>query len=234
MKCIALCLFVTLFSFGAFAQEDEERDYRREFTWGLNKNTYSGLIGGVVFKLAFPVDDEISNTFGLEFYNVSHPKEFKYQNQRKFVWGKQNNLYSIRFMYGREKLLYRKAPQQGVQISSIFAGGPTWGLVAPYYVFIGEQYQKFGDGSDVQIGSVLGSGKKIPALGEAKSEIGFNAKTGLSFEFGSFKNTVAGVEAGVALEAFPKKIPIMAPSNTVQNKAVFTSIYFSLYWGSRR
>ncbi len=235
MKWIML-VSLSLLSLGAFAQDDDERDYRREFTWGLNKNTYSKIVGGVVFKLALPVDENLSNTFGLEFFNVSHPKEFKYQSQRKFVWGKKNNLYSIRLLYGREKLLYKKAPQQGVQISSLFSAGPTVGFVAPYYIFnyTDNEYQKFGDGQGMVLGNILGSGKKFAALGEAKAELGFNAKTGLSFEFGSFKNSVVGVETGVAVEAFTKKIPIMASSSNIQNRAVYTSIYFSLFWGSRR
>lgn len=229
MKWIALFSF-TLLSVGAFAQLDDERDYVREITWGINKNTNSGLIGGVVFKLAFPVDDNHSNTFGLEFFNVQGEKEYKYQRyDGKTIIGKANNLYSIRFLFGREKLLFRKAPQQGVQISSLIAGGPTWGLVAPYYIKNNKSMYEKATLNNTE--DSYGSGKKIPALGEAKHRIGFNAKTGLSFEFGSFKRNVAGVETGFALEAFTDKIPIMLAT---KNRAVFTSIYFSLYWGGRR
>lgn len=229
MKWIALFSF-SLFSFCAFAQLDEERDYRRELTWGVNKNTNSGYIGGFIFKLAYPIDNQISNTFGLEILNVQGAKEAKYvAREGKYVLGKANNLYSIRFQFGREKLLYRKAPQQGVQISSIIAGGPTWGLVAPYYIRNGESsYEKASVDNTL---SAFGSGRKIQGIGESKHQIGFNAKAGVSFEFGAFKKSVTGVETGVALEAFTQTIPIMLAT---KNRAVFTSIYFNLYWGGRR
>jgi hypothetical protein len=197
----------------------------------VNKNTNSGTIGGIAFKLALQNGDGMAQSFGLELLNVKHPKEFRYNGYvNNFVWGKENNLYAIRFLYGREKLLYRKAPQQGVQISAFVAGGPTWGIVAPYYVQDGEgNFEKFS--TDLGLATIQGSGKKFQGLAEAEHEFGFSAKTGLSFEFGSFKNTVAGIETGVAVEAYTHTIQIMAEG---KNRAVYNSLYFTLYWGSRR
>lgn len=220
----------------SLAQFEADSDYTTEFTWGINKNSNSALIGGIAFKFGIQKDEDVFQTFGVEILNVTHPKEQKYyspQTGSNYIWGKANYLYSFRFLYGREKVLYKKAPQQGVQISSVIAGGPTWGLVTPHYLTraIDGRYAKYNLSDFQDRGDVGGPGKILQGLGEAKSEIGLNVKAGLSFEFGSFKNSVAGIETGVATEAFTKRIPIMLES---RNRAVFNSIYFTLYWGKRR
>ena len=97
----------------------------------------AGLIGGVVFRYARLNNDNLFETFGLEMVNVKHPSEQKYtsgQNGTSFIWGKQNKLFAIRGLYGRDKLLYKKESQKGVQINANIAAGPSIGLVIPYYV----------------------------------------------------------------------------------------------------
>lgn len=213
---------------------DDEEDYSTEITWGVNKNTNGGLIGGLVFKLARRQRDNLFVTYGIELMNVKHSDEQRYTSPTSgtsFIWGKQNYLYSVRGLYGRELVLYKKAPQQGVQISALAGAGPTIGVVAPYYVLSGNGYEQYEPSKHPTINSVQGSGKLFQGLGESDLALGVNAKAGLSFEFGAFKNNVAGIELGVAGEAFTKEI-ILVP--TQDNKAIFTSMYFSLYWGTRR
>ncbi|MFY0605559.1 MAG: hypothetical protein JXR10_02520 [Cyclobacteriaceae bacterium] len=212
-------------------QSDDE--FSREITWGVNKNTNSGLIGGFFMKFGFQNHDNIYNIYGIEFINVKHPLEYNYRSNTSgtsFVWGKQNFLYSIRGRYGREVILFTKSQKQGVQISGIFAGGPTIGIIAPYYILYNGRYEQF-DPRRHSFGVVQGSGKLFQGLNESEITFGLNAKAGLSFEFGAFKHNVAGIEVGLSAEAFPKEI-ILVPSQ--ENNAVFTALYFNLYWGTRR
>lgn len=235
MKLVVFIICLLTFSM-SFGQLESDADYVTEFTWGVNKNTNSSLIGGISFKYAKQKKAGIFHTYGIEILNVTHPKEQKYyspQTGTRYIWGKANYLYSFRFLYGREHILYKKASQQGVQISTLFAGGPTWGLIAPLYLAksTSGQYAKYTLSDFPSRSSVGGSGKIFQGVGESKSELGLNVKAGLSFEFGAFKNSVAGLETGVAVEAFSKKIPIMLQSD---NKSIFNSLYFTLYWGKRR
>lgn len=213
----------------------EDDDYVSEITWGVNKNTNSALIGGIVFKLARQKSGNVFTSYGLEFQNVRHPSELKRgptQAGTSYIFGKQNWLYSIRFNYGRERLLFKKAPQQGVQIGLIAAAGPTLGIVAPYYILNNNgNYEQYDPNKHSNIQSINGSGKLFQGLGESELAIGANAKAGVNFEFGAFKNNVAGVEIGGALEAFTKEI-ILIP--TKDNRAIFPSFYFTLYWGTRK
>ncbi len=224
--------FLALTWFASSAQLDEDFQYVSEFTWGVNKNTNSGLVGGAAFKLGRLIEDNAYHYFGLELLSVKHPKEEKYfsPSGTSFIWGKQNSFYTIRMNYGREHLWFRKAPQQGVQISTVFAGGPSVGLIAPYYIQHNNGYVPF-DPRIHSFDNIQGSGKFIRAVGESDIALGVNAKAGLSFEFGPFKNNVAGVETGFATELFTKEIVIIP---TADNTAWFNSIYITLYWGTRR
>ncbi len=232
MKRIALLTLLILCSgVLAFGQQEED-DHTTEIIWGLTKNTNSGLIGGGVFKLARRHSNDVFTTYGIEILNVKHPHEMRYPSATGtyYTYGKQNFLYSIRGNYGREKLLFRKAPQQGVQISGIVAVGPSIGIVAPYYILTGGGYEQYDPNKHPRT-SVQDSGKLFQGLGESDITFGLNSKAGLSFEFGTFKNNMAGVEIGISLEAFPKKI-IIVP--TQKNRAVFTAFYFTMYWGTRK
>lgn len=223
-----------LFASEVLVAQEVENDYTTEVTWGVNKNTNGGLIGGVIFKLSRQQRENLFVMYGLEMMNVRHPKEQRYLSQASgtsFTWGKENFLYAIRGIYGREHLLFKKAPKQGVQIGLLYGAGPTLGIIAPYYILYGGEYVHFNHLEHNNFSSVQGSGKLFQGLGDSQLTFGLNAKAGLSFEFGTFKNNVAGVETGIALEAFPKEI-ILVP--TQENNALFTSLYFSLYWGTRK
>jgi hypothetical protein len=64
-------LLVSLFALPAAGQTQDSYEYQSEFTWGINKNTYGGLIGGFVFKKARKLDDRVLETFGLEIMTSS-------------------------------------------------------------------------------------------------------------------------------------------------------------------
>ncbi|WP_157601083.1 hypothetical protein [Persicobacter sp. CCB-QB2] len=147
-----LLSFLTLLSFiycptSSVAQDLEDDGYNSQFVWGINKATNSGLIGGFVFRYSKALTENVYHSFGLEVVNIKHPKERRQQtlSGSAFILGKSNYLYDFRFQYGREWRLFRKAPQQGVQINFLASGGPSIGVVTPYYVEVsggGDQGQR--------------------------------------------------------------------------------------------
>lgn len=219
-----------------FAQLDEDYEYKKEFVWGPNKNTNGGIIGGLGFKWSRSIGNDFYRTIGFEIANVKHPKETRVNtiSGQSFTPGKSNYLYSIRIQYGREKLLFRKDSQQGVQINAGLAGGPTIGLHAPYYFLTRDgEYIKYRDGIDepIILNDAVGPGKLFQGLGQSESILGAHVKGSLLFEFGSYKNNVAGIETGLMVEAFTKEI-LLTPFH--ENRAVFPSAFISLYWGRRK
>lgn len=221
----------------SFSQDSEDFEYTREFIWGVNKNTNGGLIGGFVFKYSQALTPTTFRSFGLELMNVKHPKEVKYvhYNGNSYIFKKQNYLYAVRLQYGREKIVFKKAPQQGVQVTAMVSLGPTLGVIAPYYVQVTEggftTTKPYKPNSGLHTSNITGTGGIFEGLGESDLTVGANLKASLSFEFGTFKNSVSGFEAGFLLEAFPKEIVLMPDAS---NRSVFTSAFITILFGTRR
>jgi len=236
----ALLVLVTILltaSSGAKAQQvGGSYEYGTETLWGITKATNSGLIGGFMFKYSKKLKEDHYHGAIVEIVNVKHPAEVRYQSQtgNLFIWGKQHYLYSMRFSYARDIVIFKKASQQGVQVNAFAALGPTLGLEAPYYV---EVVQGTGtikvpyDPNLHEYNDIVGTGNILQGVFESSIVPGINAKAGLSFEFGSFKSNVVGIEVGFQCDFFTREIIIMP--NT-ENFSRFPSAYFTLYYGSRR
>jgi hypothetical protein len=231
-----LTFFLSVATVFAQRQDIGNYEYDSEILFGINKNTNGGLIGGVSMKMGFRLDDSNFQFFGLDLANVKNPKEVRYNTQfgNSFIFGKSNYLYAVRPYYGRERILFKKAPQQGVQVSVLGALGPSLGIVAPYFVeyainrleTVREQYDP-----SINFRSILGPGRLFEGIGQSELAIGANAKVGVNFEFGSFKSSVTALELGVQFEGFTKEIPLMP---TTENRQLFQSVYFTFFYGIRR
>lgn len=232
-------LIFCLFSCAAVAQDtDEEEDFQTEFMYGINFNTNGGLIGGLVFRYSTAIDPNTNQTFGLEIVNVKHPQEIKTQsatNGNNYVLGKSNYLFSIRPQYGRERILFRKAPEEGVRITAIGAVGPSIGIIKPYYIAIQtgagdtriEQYDPFIHNNSNDIIGAAGFARfKGTQIG-----VGLHAKLGLGFEIGGFRSSATGFEVGALVEAFAKKVVIVP---LAENRSVFTSVYLNVFFKSKK
>ncbi|SHK61792.1 hypothetical protein SAMN04488028_106226 [Reichenbachiella agariperforans] len=217
----------------ASAQTDGNYEYTKEFIWGINKNTNGGLIGGFMFRWSSARGEKKFRNIGFEFMNVKHPKESRITNgQSQFIYGKSNYLYSIRAQYGFDHLLFKKAPNKGVQINFNYSIGPTIGVIAPYYVedWDGNSGQ-FNFDDYGQWAQIARTGYLFEGLGQSKLTVGINARAGLLFEMGTFKSNVTGFEIGTLVEAFPKVIELMPHED---NRAVFFSGYITIFYGTRR
>ena len=239
LKALIVC-FVLCLPMLVVAQNRDLDDYHSEFIWGINKNTAGGLIGGFVFRKSQRIKEGLYQSYGLEVMNVKHPQEFQLRRNgatNSFILGKVNYLYAIRLQYGRELILFKKAPHQGVEIKLNTAVGPSLGLLAPYYIEIQPDPGSLNsrrvpyDPSVHSVDQILGSGYILQGITESQLRIGANAKASLSFELGTSKNNVTGFEAGFLLDAYTQEIELMSAAN---NRAVFPTAFLTLFYGSRR
>jgi hypothetical protein len=245
LKIVGLILSIG-FALSVDAQTQDSYDYNSEFTWGINKNSSGGLIGGFTFKKARRLNTKVFETFGLEIMNVKNPQENRIQSLsgNYFIPGKSNYLYAFRFQYGRDIVLFTKAPQQGAEIKAVFAIGPSIGIVAPYYVevstdrggtgggftnTINEQYDPAN--KNHAIDRIYGTGYLFQGIGDSKIQLGANVKVGLNFELGVVKSQVTGFEVGILVDAYFKEVVLMPKA---PNRAVFPTVYFTLFYGSRK
>jgi hypothetical protein len=242
MRTIGLLTIIGIFICGgAAAQTQDSYEYNSEFIWGINKNSSSGLIGGLVFKKSRRLNEYMFETYGLELINVRHPQEVRKtaQGGNFFIFGKSNYLYAVRLQYGRDFVLFQKAPQQGVEIKGVLSAGPTIGVVAPYYIeraidgpglqTVKEQYNP--NNPNHSYDDIYGNGGIFYGIGESKIQFGGNLKAALNFETGVLKSQVTGFEVGFLLDAYTKKV-IMVP--TAENYAVYPTIFITVFYGSRK
>lgn len=242
-KSLTYFLFLLLATH-AFSQLDDEI-YYQESSIGVNFNTSGGLIGGIVGRMAFRANATRSNVVNLEIVHVKHHKEQKFASAATgsgFIPGKVNYLFAVRPQFGQEYLLFNKYPEEGIQLSAVFAGGPSFGFIKPY--FIDYDYTDYAnpvalpdqrtEAYDPEIHTsdqrILGSSGVFHGFNQMKVRLGLNFKAGLNFEFGKYRDTVMGVEAGFSYEVYTKAIELY-PIDSNPNS--FSSVYLTLYIGSR-
>ncbi|MFN3403786.1 MAG: hypothetical protein ACK40G_06800 [Cytophagaceae bacterium] len=241
MKC-RISLFLSgliLLALPAFAQPLDQ-PHNKEFIFGINFNTHGGLLGGANFRYARQKSAFQYEIFGLEVVNVKHLSEERTSSPvtgNAYIFGKTNYLVSFRPQYGRTFALFNKAPEEGVQVDAVFAAGPTIGLVKPYMIeydyFTYSQVEAYDPERHVY-SRILGNGPFMSGFDQAKIVPGIHCKAGLSLEFGPYMGNVSGIEIGGLLEAFPRRINLMNDQQgSVRNKAVFTSLYLTIYYGKR-
>ena len=239
---ILVFLFLTAGFFSVRGQTQDSYEYNSEFTWGINKNSSGGLIGGFTFKKAKKRSERVLESYGLEIMNVKHPQEVRKNSAytgNYFIYGKSNYLYAIRLQYGRDYILFTKAPQQGVEIKAVLAAGPSIGVVAPYYIertvdnsyfsSVHEQYDP--NNPNHSFNNILGTGNLFEGIGESKIQMGGNLKAALNFELGMVKSQVTGFEVGFLVDAYFNEVNLMP---TAENKSVFPTVFFTLFYGNRK
>lgn len=237
---LLLWVMCALVPFHAFGQDDDEDDDQgTEFVYGINLNSNAGLIGGVIFRHSQPLSDRMYQHFGVEIVNVKHPKEFRFHGGgNSFIYGKRNYLFAVRPQYGREIVLFRKAPEEGVRINVLAAGGPSIGIIKPYFVELAVsntqtiivQYDPNDQGHSQD--RILGSTGLLRFNG-TQLAAGLHAKLGATFVFGNFRSSVTGFEVGGLVEAYNRRIPILGFEG-VRNRQLFTSVYLNLFFGGRK
>jgi hypothetical protein len=244
-----------LASTAAQAQEAQDTPgYQKEFTYGINLNSNAGLIGGAAVRSTRRITDDWARFWILEGVEVKSRKEQRVQNNigGVYVRGKTNYLFALRPTVGVQRTIFRKAAESGVEVDGMLGAGPSIGLLLPYYIYFdytpkpdagnpnppedirAEQYDpvKHADVSKIYDRAPIFSG-----IGNLKPNIGAHLRGALNFEYGRYRDAVAGVEAGMLVEAYTKRLVTMevppTPSSKLNNN-VFTSVYVTLYIGSRK
>lgn len=239
IKLLLLTIFLAAFSINVHAQQRDPYDYGSEIVWGVNKNTAGGWIGGFIVKYANRINDRMFQSYGLELMNVKHPKEYRHNNNGSyFIYGKLNYLYTIRLQYGREYVLFKKDVEQGVEIKTVAAVGPSIGLETPYYVNIAQGGNNLfftksvpHDPETQSFETIFGPGRLFQGLGNPSIVPGVNLKGALNFEMGTLKSHVTGFELGFLIDAYSRELELMYQAN---NKAIFPTAFITLYYGSRK
>ncbi|UOQ66512.1 hypothetical protein [Hymenobacter volaticus] len=234
----------------ASASPNDDPSYRKEFVYGVNFNTRGGLIGGVSVRSTRVLNENWSRFWSIEAVEVKHRKERRVAsfNGSSFVLDKSNYFFVLRPSVGAQRVVFRKAAESGVQVNALMSAGPSIGLLMPYYinydytdqstprqpeVIRTEQYDPYihTDQSLIRDRAPLFTGAN-----ETKPYIGVHWRGALSFEYGRYRDAVAGIETGVLLELYGKQPVILrsrdVPDSQINNR-FYPSVYLTIYLGSR-
>lgn len=235
-------------------KEREEGDNVFEREWSLGARLNTDGYGGF-FELGYRKTRQKVTYFQFELMEKKHPKEdrkpgdfrgvdgFGYvYTERPYIFGKQNNFYQAKFGIGQRRLIGGKGNKNGVEVSGVYYGGISIGLLKPYYVMVQDPLNpretksiKYGmsplyDGVFLSRQSIIGGAGFGKGWGELSVVPGLHAKTGIRFDWARFNEIVSALEVGVNAEYYTKKVPIMA---LIDNKQFFFNAYVSLQFGKR-
>jgi len=184
-----------------------------------------------------------TNIYRIDITEIKNPKEDKLQSLgiflgNPYIYGKVNNFYQVNLGFGQQYLLGQKGNKNGVAVSAIYNGGLALGLLRPYYIEVqdplsGNKTIKYSvSDSALFVGpTIIGGAGLGKGWGEMKMKPGGFLKTALRFDYGRFNEVISGIEAGLSLEFYSSKIPIMLEQ---KDKQLFFQGYISVLFGRRK
>lgn len=179
---------------------------------------------------------------------VKHPKEVKifnsnFDSQKRFIFGKLNETIVIKSGIGRQHELFSKFDKGSIAIRYFYSAGISFALLKPiYYEMVDSVYHdqvnntytyyygthKFNTSMHMS-NDVVGKAPFKLGIDELSVVPGIYAKTGLSFEYSKTDTLIRALEAGVILDTYYKKLPIMATDN---NRQIILSVFIAYRWGN--
>ena len=216
--------------------------YRKQNIFGLQGRT-NGY--GAFYELGRMKTTRKTSTYRIDFTEIKHQKEEKLPSGgglvfgNPFIYGKINNFYQLTLGVGQQYILGQKGNKNGVAVSAIVNGGLALGLLRPYYVeaqdpMTGQnriiKYSK-ADSSIFLGPTIIGGAGFGKGWNEIKMKPGAFVKTAMRFDYGRFNEVVSGIEAGVSIEFYGSKIPILVDQ---KQKQLFFQGYISILFGHRK
>lgn len=239
-----LLIIAVMFLFGAVSlsaqgelNEKQKVFFRNERSFAILLNT-DGI--GVSYRGAKRIDFLNKRLLEIEAGTLKHPKEYKlstsYNQGGSFVFGKLNSTFYLRGGIGHQHELFKKADLGGIAIRYFYSAGPAIAIYKPIYykvlyVLSANEYEIKEEKFSASIAlpqDIYSRASFLKGLNETKVLPGLYAKGGFNFEYSKEDKIIHAIEAGAQINAFPKKIPIMAGSD---NKTIFFSLFVSYRFG---
>jgi hypothetical protein len=236
---VSLLLLLLPASLLAQGEIDEQQRifYRNERTVGLlfNSNGY-----GISYREGKRLNLLNKRLIDIDINLIKHPKEIKLVNPyvisgSSFVYGKLNHAVTIRGMIGHQHELFRKVDLGGVAVRYFYSGGPSVAVTKPIYYNI--LYPSAGGTWEIRAEKFVEGTEPTDIYNKASffkgfRELGFipgvAAKGGFNFEYSKEDKVIHTVEIGISLEAYLKRVPVMASDD---NQALFLTPFISYRLG---
>lgn len=255
-KCIVILLFLSFFGFASAQNTFQPRKlsndnkgivYKKEVTGDFRLQT-DGWALGMTFGDLKTYDRTRFIYAGIG--ELRHPREVwtnDFRNGRRYVFGKQNNLYVLRAGWGQKHYLSEKAKRKGAAVGITYQVGPSLGLIKPYYldIFLLESRSsrtrpiRFSDQTVNQFlnkEEIAGSSGFLQGWGELGVAPGAQAIIAAHFDWGAFDQNVKALEAGIMVDAYFRSIPLMIDLErfgNLRNRPIFVNFFINFQFGKR-
>ncbi len=158
-----------------------------------------------------------------------------------FVYGKMNDVLTLRGGYGASRRIYGKPYWGGVELRWLYEAGVELALLKPYYYTVkvakpsptGDYIQEVKYDTFDHLGEwieIIGRAPFKYGLSEIKFRPGLYAKGGMEFEIGTSRLRAQSIEVGAVAEYFPQGLVLMADNPP---SYFIPTLYLSYNWGSR-
>lgn len=256
MKRASHLLFLVVLSVFAFlkanAQDDDPNfdPVEDQIIYNREKvvHIYAHNLGlGIGYKSGKNTTVFKTQQWTIELQTMRSPKQIKtinpyYNNSKRYVYGKLNDVFMLRSGYAVKKLLNRKPYWGGVELRWLYEGGLSVSFEKPYYYFVINVQQGSGgvltesietlrfDENAFSWDDIYGRAPFTRGINEISVKPGVYVKSGFNFEFGYVKTSIKAFETGVAVEYYPQGVSILADDS---NQPLFVTFYLAFSFGKR-
>jgi hypothetical protein len=200
----------------------------------------------------------LTNFYHFELGYIKHTKEYRKQaiggplipnigGGQSYIFGKRNQFILLRGGVGQKRYFTEKAKLRGLAVGVSYEAGPTIGMLKPYYLDLGYpldngtqlefRSEKYSESNrevflnDDLVGGFSGFSR---GLGEISIMPGVHGQASLHLDWGAFDEFVKAMEAGIMIDLFFDKVPIMVEAENVENQNLFINLFLTLQLGKRR
>jgi hypothetical protein len=248
-KYLFVLMALLLPIFGLQAQIGEEvpqgpqLNYFKYATGGLGLHNFGWYLGAKYGKTKSRLDDRI---WEFDLWRTRHPKEVRisnpqFINPRPYVLGKLNDLFLLHIGYGTQRLIFDKSEKNGIEVRYHLSGGPGIALLKPIYLDIlypvspndpfsmTTRTERYDPARHFE-NNIYGSSSFQTGFDELNVMPGLYAKGGFIFEWGAYTEEIKVLEAGLAADFYPQRLPVMSGT---PNPQLFLSFYLGFHIGKR-
>lgn len=229
------------------SNDDKGIVYQKEVTGDLRLQTDGWALGMTFGKLkAYNVTQFIYGGVG----ELRHPREVwtnDFRNGRRYVFGKQNNFYTLRGGWGQKRYFSEKSKRKGAAIGMTYQIGPSLGFIKPYHleIFVLESRTErtrsirfsedtVDDFLDKE--KIFGSSGVLTGWGNMKIAPGAQFMLAAHFDWGAYDEVVKAIEAGLMVDLYFQNVPIMIELErfgNLKNRPVFFNFFINIQFGKR-
>jgi hypothetical protein len=228
--------------------------YNRETSFNFRLQTNGFALGADFGRLKTYY---LTRTFHVELGELKHHKEYRTNLDRSsaqgrlsraFIFGKQNNFFVLRGGIGEKRYFSEKAKYKGVAVGLSYKGGPSLGILKPYYLdlistentgspFFSTKSVKYAEDIHDQFldpWNIFGASVWSKGFDEISLAPGLHGQVAVHFDWGAFDEYLKAIEAGIMFDVYFQKVPIMVETDNVENRPFFINLFINLQLGKRR